>query len=125
MRYTERYGNQIKFAHITKRRRLHGISLPETKQVKNLGRSAGAKKENAPKPCEKDKGTEKGFNESDYISLGEPMLSIVRAIAAKPTEAENISASLNIPFGQLLTALSMLELQGIIKRNSDGKYTLK
>ena len=125
--YSERYGSQIKFAHITKRRHLQNISLPETKAIKNTGRSRKGNKASivcAEPPALHD-NTDKEFSEESYISLGEPMFSMVKALSKGPMTSEDISQALNIPFGNLLTAISMLELQEIIEKDSDGKYKLK
>ena len=50
---------------------------------------------------------------------------MVKALSKGPMTSEDISQALNIPFGNLLTAISMLELQEIIEKDSDGKYKLK
>ncbi len=199
--YTERYGNQIKFTHITKRRTLQISSLPQTKPVgKGIGGRASAKSSNGTKninPAADNANTENdshefsrgysygdtdGYEESFALpymecddtchdeaaggdngnkssnrrtgsskgshqkqaspqkvshgemaawletrvfSLGEPMKSISYLILEKgELFPEEISESLALPFHSVLTAVSLLELQGIIKKISGGRFAL-
>lgn len=125
--YTARYGGQIKFAHITKRRQLHNISIPDIQPVKQPRKEKTKKlpKKEKAKVSADTEAQKKTFIESDYISLGEPMLSILKAIAEAPMAMEDISQALNKSLGEILTAITMLEIQGIIKKNPEGTFSLK
>ena len=64
--------------------------------------------------------------ESKILSLGEPMRSVAGAFLEKgELFPEEISECLGLPFQSILTAISLLELQGIVKKLSGGRFTLK
>lgn len=118
--YTQRYGDQIKFAHITKRRALQSVSLPETKPVSKKRTKAPTVAEASP-TCDVQKSP---HQKEDYCSLGEPMRSIANALLEKDMFPEEIADAIGVPFNQVLSAVSIMELQGIIKIISGGKFTL-
>ena len=124
--YSERYGSQIKFNHIQKRKSLQGLASPETKSINSVKKTKNKKIEKEENNLtQKDEVQACSISREELVSLGEPMRSVALSLLDKELFPEEISQVTNIPFNNVLRAISLLELQGIVKKISGGKFTIK
>lgn len=59
------------------------------------------------------------------LQLNEVEKTIFRALQKEPLLVDEIAAQLNNPVSQILDAISILEIKGVVEKNSEGKYQAK
>jgi DNA processing protein len=97
------------------------------KGSKNKENTAVAERSNN-KPIKSDKNTEKTAVTDEYLKtldLSDTAIRVYKALSSEPVHIDDISQRLEIPVFKVLTAMSQLEIKGLITPLNGRRYVLK